>query len=69
MGSREEKKVKRKKRKLTGRERGRGGKGRGTRERLFSLGSVFQAEELPASVANLHACLADVDAKSLTHDC
>merc|ERR1719487_952723 len=33
----------------------------------IGLDAVLQAEQLPASVANLDAGLADVDAKSLTH--
>jgi hypothetical protein len=33
------------------------------------LDAVLQAEELPASVTNLNASLADVDAKSLTRGC
>jgi len=31
------------------------------------LDPVLKTEQLPASIADLHTCLANVDAKSLTH--
>jgi len=33
------------------------------------LNAMLEAKQLPASVANLNASLADVDAESLTHLC
>jgi len=33
------------------------------------LDAVLQAEEFPASIPDLHACLANVDADGLTHGC
>jgi hypothetical protein len=33
------------------------------------LYAMFEAKELPARIANLHAGLANVDAKSFTHGC
>mmetsp|Transcript_91046 Transcript_91046/g.236045 ORF Transcript_91046/g.236045 Transcript_91046/m.236045 type:complete len:217 (+) Transcript_91046:520-1170(+) len=38
-----------------------------TRHLSVGLDAVLQAEELPASITDLDACLADVDADSLTH--
>jgi len=33
------------------------------------LNAVLKAKQFPASIADLNACLADVNAKSLTHCC
>jgi hypothetical protein len=33
------------------------------------LNAMLEAEELPASISDLHACLTNVDAESLTHGC
>jgi len=38
-----------------------------TRHLTIWLDTMLQAEEFPACVADLHACLANVDAKCLTH--
>jgi len=38
------------------------------RHLTIRLNAMLEAEKLPACVADLDACLSDVDAKSLTHD-
>jgi len=37
------------------------------RHLTIRLNTMFEAEELPASIADLDACLSNVDAKGLTH--
>jgi len=39
------------------------------RHLAIRLNAVLEAEKLPASVTDLNAGLADVDAQSLTHGC